>query len=295
MSIEQLDGELESILGRLNAVQEAVGGKKEKVNEDILGADGKVDRFMELKNQMTQRLNTIKGLTAQVATSEKTGGNPKEVVAMGAQLRENLKQLGQEMRDLDAIYNKEASKRKSKFSPDELELRRNMRDALAAEVEAMRDQQKGKYAPGFQGRKLASLEDSELITGANNPVHENGKAGPRVSTQRNMEMTDVQRQQLQQIKERDQQFNTMLDDVSKGLDTLKDIAVAQNEEVKRQNIMLEGLATNIDRVHEKVSNVNASLKEKLEELGGADKMCMNMICLVLLLGMIGIVYKLTSG
>lgn len=298
MSTVELDAELEGLIGRLNIVHEAVGGKKEKVNEEIVGADGKIDRFMELKVNMMSRLGTIKNLMQQISNQEKTGSNPKDVVMMQSQLRENMKHLQEDMKEVDALYKKEATKRKSKFSPDELELRKGIRDALAAEVQAIKDAQLTKFAPGYQGRKLATMEESELFRGGGADKSGGGAGGAgassRVVQSRNMEMTDIQRQTLQQIRERDAQFDSQLDDVSKGLDTLKEIASAQNEEVQRQNIMLDGLAQNIDKVHEKVQNVNASLKEKLDEIGGADKMCMNIMCLVLMLGIMGVIYKLTA-
>lgn len=55
-----------------------------------------------------------------------------------------------------------------------------------------------------------------------------------------------------------------IDEIGKGVDELKHIAMAQNEEVKRQNIMLDSLEQKIDVVHEKVTNVNANLKEHLD-------------------------------
>ena len=61
-----------------------------------------------------------------------------------------------------------------------------------------------------------------------------------------------------------------IDEIGKGVDELKQIAMAQNEEVKRQNIMLDGLEQKIDIVHEKITNVNANLKEHLDAVRNAN-------------------------
>jgi hypothetical protein len=62
-----------------------------------------------------------------------------------------------------------------------------------------------------------------------------------------------------------------IEEIGRGVDELKQIAMAQNEEVKRQNIMLDSLEQKIDAVHEKVTNVNANLKEHLDAVRSANE------------------------
>ena len=48
---DSLDGELLALINKLNKIQKEVGGVKAKANVD----GGKIDRFMDLKTQMTDR------------------------------------------------------------------------------------------------------------------------------------------------------------------------------------------------------------------------------------------------
>ena len=57
---DTVDAELNKILNRLNDIQREVGGKNKK---KILGEDGKIDRFMEIKSNMIDRLMNIREVT----------------------------------------------------------------------------------------------------------------------------------------------------------------------------------------------------------------------------------------
>lgn len=101
---------------------------------------------------------------------------------------------------------------------------------------------------------------------------------------------------LRQLKERDDQINEGVEKISRGVDVLQEIALQQQEEVKKQNVMLEGLATHMDNVHDHVNNVNQKMKTTLDEVArSGDKFCIDALCILLLLGLIGVLYQLTSS
>jgi hypothetical protein len=53
------------------------------------------------------------------------------------------------------------------------------------------------------------------------------------------------------------------------------------EEVARQNVMLNSVGQKIDGAHEHMVNVNAKMKETLEEVGrSSDKLCVDIMCIV---------------
>ena len=106
-------------------------------------------------------------------------------------------------------------------------------------------------------------------------------------------ITADQRAQLQLIKERDRGFDETIGQIGAGVDALNEIAQAQNEEVKKQNVMLEDLAQRMDTVHDHISNVNLKMKSTLDEVGrSSDKLCVDVMCLLFLIGLIVIMYQL---
>jgi hypothetical protein len=168
-----------------------VGGKA-KGSEPATGPDGKTDRFMELKAIMMGRLATIKSVSLQhcarchccacaekaavawwvcwqlmesIQAAERGTANPKEIVTQQNSMRENVRQLTEEWRELETIYKNEAKKRKSKFSQEEMDLRLNVVLQLQQEIAAVKDMQRAKYVRNYQRGGLATLEESELLQG----------------------------------------------------------------------------------------------------------------------------------
>jgi syntaxin of plants SYP7 len=105
-------------------------------------------------------------------------------------------------------------------------------------------------------------------------------------------LTSSQAQQIQMLEERDADFDKQLDEIGEGIQDLAEIAALQGEEVKRQAIMLDSLNNKMDKVNERMVNVNAKMKDTLEEVGRAsDKICVDIMCVVLMVGFAAVIYN----
>ena len=143
-------------------------------------------------------------------------------------------------------------------------------------------------------RGLVSKEDCELFRPAE-PVA-GGQTGGAARPREQEAITEEQQQQLQAIKERDRGFDDQIGEIGRGIETLADIANAQNEEVKKHNVMLDNLGKRMDSVHEHVTNVNQKMKNTLDEVArSGDKFCMDALCILLLLGLIAVLYQLMTA
>jgi peptidoglycan hydrolase CwlO-like protein len=109
-------------------------------------------------------------------------------------------------------------------------------------------------------------------------------------------MTGSQQVQLQQIRDRDAEFDQDLDEIGEGIQDLHELALRQGEEVQRQNQMLNEVGSKIDAAHEHMVNVNAKMKDTLNEVGrSSDKLCVDIMCIVLGIGLAAAMYKLATG
>jgi t-SNARE complex subunit (syntaxin) len=105
-------------------------------------------------------------------------------------------------------------------------------------------------------------------------------------------ITDDQRQQILQLEERDADFDRQLDEIGEGIQDLAEIAALQGEEVKRQSVMLDNVNQKMDKVNERMVSVNTKMKETLEEVGRAsDKLCVDIMCIVLAIGFAAVIYN----
>ena len=111
-----------------------------------------------------------------------------------------------------------------------------------------------------------------------------------------MAITGSQQVQLQQIRDRDAEFDQELDTIGEGIQDLHELALRQGEEVKRQNQMLNEVGAKIDNAHEHMVNVNAKMKDTLNEVGrSTDKLCVDIMCIVMIIGLASVIYKVATG
>lgn len=76
--IDPLDNELLALVNKLTKIQKTVGGAKGK-NSATDDHEGKMDRFLDLRDQMTERLMNLKDIFENIQRMEKSPG--KRIIA----------------------------------------------------------------------------------------------------------------------------------------------------------------------------------------------------------------------
>ena len=173
-------------------------------------------------------------------------------------LLQNIRQLTEDWRELDNVYRREAKKKRSKFSREELDGQQHIVVQMNDEIGKVKELQRSGYlkmgvdgGEGGGGSRMVAMDQSSLFTDNIGDSGAGFGGGGSVAVgEGGIEMTGQQRSQVQAIHDRDKEFDTMIGAIGQGVLNLQDIAVAQNEEVTRQNVMLESLAGKIDNVHD---------------------------------------------
>jgi hypothetical protein len=105
-------------------------------------------------------------------------------------------------------------------------------------------------------------------------------------------VTAGQREKLLTVRQREEAFVRTIEGIGLGVEDLRELAIQQNEEVKMQNLMLEDMSMRMDEVRDKMEFINKRMKGVLAKMGrGGDKLCIDIICVVLALGLGGILWK----
>lgn len=285
------DAELVMLIGKLQTIQAEVGGKPTDKKPKSGGAGQ--DRFMDIKSAMMQRLQTIRQMSNDAASAGRTAGDPKQAIQKQAEIRTNERLLQEECRDLENLLFAERKKKKSKYTPQELEVRQEIVSTLKAEIQNVTQMMRAGYVKPYT--PTIRIDDIELGGGAGGGAFGGGGGGGGSAggVENETKVTDEQQVQLTQIRERDQGFDELIaTQIGQGIDVLHQTALAQNEEVKKQQFMLDELDKKIDVVHDHVSNVNSKMKDTLEQVGrSSDKFCMDVMCLIVFLGVCSILYN----
>jgi hypothetical protein len=164
MAKTKTDDELTGLLAKLYTIQEDIGAKPKSSADEkkaraenvvVMGqgkkAQEKASRFLELKGDIVDRLKSIHQLLKDIKEKEQAGfggDNAKEVIKMQAEVREQLRQASDDWKTLDEIYKKEARKKRSKFTPEELEVQAELVQRLYTEIEKVKEAQMKGYARG---------------------------------------------------------------------------------------------------------------------------------------------------
>lgn len=309
MGATREDEEITDLLTKLYTIQEDIGAKP-KTSDDEKRAkaentakmgstkksEKKGSKFLVLRSTILDRLKAVHQLLKDMKQLEGAGyggDNAKDIIKMQAETRENIRQATDEWRELEAIYKKEARKKKSKFSKEELEVQSELVKRLYAEIEKVKAAQMKGYARNRTPDAAAALNTKAL---AYDPTSSGGygkKNKPSWGgTGGGAAMTSDQKQQMLQLEERDADFDLQLDEIGEGIQDLAEIAQQQGEEVRLQNQMLDKVDKKLDKNLERMTNVNTRMKETLEEIGRpGGKLMVDIMCIVLAIGFAGVLYK----
>lgn len=292
MAADSLDAELGGLLFKLKKIENAAG-KKNEGPQSIIGEDGKEDKFLTLKQRILAHVDSAKTLLDTVQGLERTSStNPKDLITEQSKLRQEMNVLMDEWKALETLYRAEAKKKRSKFSPEELAERSAALQEIFDQIQMIKDLQRSGYvksrpAKGYEQVRMADMADAEAFRGGTS-----GGGRPGVHGSRNNYMTDQQRQKLELLDTKDKEIDKEIDDIEQGVDVLRDIALAAGEEVRIQSKIINTLDEKITNVHDQVVSVNAKLKDALEATRDSSKICVDIACILLLVGMIIVLYQL---
>lgn len=156
------DDDLTALLAKLYTIQEDIGAVPKSTEEQKIQkaeniakmgtgkkAEKQGSKFLELKSKIVDRLKQTHQLLKDCKELENSGyggDNAKEIIKMQAETRENIRQATDEWRALEKIYKKEARKKKSKFTTEELEVQSELVKRLYSEIEKVKEIQTKGYS-----------------------------------------------------------------------------------------------------------------------------------------------------
>ena len=153
------------------------------------------DSFMDLKSIIVNRLGAVRNLMETAdgvgcsgavvvdKNGEKVLPDQRTSIVIQAAIRENVRQLGLEWRQLEGIYLGDVGKRKMKFSEGEAQTRRDVLENLEREIDVIKKDQRDWYIKdlgggpghGIGAGRVKNIEDSELFVGIAKNANERGE------------------------------------------------------------------------------------------------------------------------
>ena len=262
-------------------------------NSSGLGSSktAKPNPFTTFRTSIEEGVQRARSIIEEISDVENKGTlrgkDSQDVIRKRSSLRAEFTLINDWVVQMDELYNSEKSKRKSKFSKIELDavseqLKRMKREV--ADVSMLSRTSHVKTVDSMAKNRLKGIEESGLIN--NNP---NGEIIPQE------EMTTDHLDQHKAILERDKRADERIAGIGKGVEMLGHLAGRQGEILREQNIELDGLENHVLKNQSQVEEVNSRMKEVLSQIGKFDKVCCDLLCIGLMVGLIIVIVKIEEG
>lgn len=291
---DKVDMELNQLISRLNNVQGKIGGPGKQSVQAVLGEDGLVDRFQELKIQVLRRIEELKELQGGIAEMKAQNAqnrDARERIQSESDHRKMISSIEADIKEMDDMNKTESKKKRSKYTKADLEIRSGEISDIRRKIEDMKEFARRGFSGAREGltrSNMVDMKDSELFS-SNNNNNSNKARLPKEA------ITTEQLQSMNQIQEKDKQIDKALDEVGRGVDMLKELAIQAGQEAKSHSALLENLEGQMDDVGDKMVTINDQLKVTLEAVRASDKLCMDILCILIMLGLVYVLYKVSSN
>jgi len=248
--------------------------KKRKKEEEMKNWDD----FTKLRKKVAQDLRHIREqIQERNALMGKTDMGNTTTVKMGRDIRNGLKDIIKEADELESMQKREVEKLEKKklknkpVDPKEEEEAKNREEiVLLCRQHIEECKRLEKQVRGVTGVFTDNNTNEPLITSLPDIDGDEG---------------------FQLLRRQDQQIDEELERASKGVAVLKDIAIEMGKEVEMQEMMIDELGKKVEKTNAKLINLNKRLKKTLQDVRKADRFCIDIILLVVILAIGGYLYN----
>ena len=281
--VQAASPELANLLRRLKTIYAITGG------EVAAGPAGKVD-FNAKKSMLIAQMDQFDKLI-EARDQSGLGKESRDYIRLKVQINGELRRLEEGVRELAEFNRREVEKRGSKLGADDVAARREVLEAVVGEFQAKFKAAKG-FASAGAAENLGGGAGMRVLT--KEQVMKGQFAGAGIKTKKE-DMTGEQMQKMAQLNAVTQEQDGVLDEISKGVDELKDLAEKMQDELVLQDKMLSDLDSKTDKTQGKLDKVNDRMKDALAKINDkSSNFCVYIICVVMLLGLATVVYKMVQ-
>eukprot|EP00743_Colponemidia_sp_Colp-15_P007957 GILK01008618.1.p1 GENE.GILK01008618.1~~GILK01008618.1.p1 ORF type:complete len:307 (-),score=56.54 GILK01008618.1:97-951(-) len=269
-----------TLMKKLYTIEEEVGHKRD------LSADPRADDpFLILKAQVTKAMEEVLLAIRDRKETFMKRGSSKDLAVKTIKIMDQIKRIENQLQELSSIVTKQAQRPKDFGGMNEITRRASMVSMLEQHLASIKDTEKlGRDTTIRDFRNVETVTDQKtLLLGAN---------GEPASAHVRRELTADEKLALERFRDNDVIIEQELDEISRGVRHLGEIAKAINETVDKQHYMIDELDHKTERTTDHLVNINKRMKKTLEEIRAADKFIVDIVLIVIFLALVGYLYSL---
>jgi len=238
----------------------------------------KLDDFSALKKKISQEVKSVRKMIEE--RNELLSGSEQnsETVKLSAEIRKALKEIEKDAKELEVIQKEEEDKLQKKkekgkdvSSADEQEvvLRHELVELAYQHIEECHTLEKSVY----------KNMNTESFVGLMNPNEPAPSSLPSLDDER-----------FQLLIRKDAEIDKELDEISKGVGILGQMATQIGQETTIHGLMIEEVEHGVDKANAHLENLNKRLKGVLAKYRRGDRFCIDFILICLLCGIAAYLY-----
>jgi len=290
-------------LNKLKFILDQCAPKKENKDKESAVVN---DEFTILKKKIHEDLRGVRKSLKEREQLFIEKDNSSETAEASYRIRCSIKAVRENANTLkEMAYKTERKmlKKKKNLSPEEkqfIEKRKDIVNLVFKHIEECEMLEKKRFSDKVanERKKLFASPTKENAGAANNMVSGNpfGGAGeekdPYMDT--NLEDFDID-EDLIQIKMTNQEIDQQLDEISEGVKIVKQIAIGINEELEKQEVIIDRVEEKVDIAQEHLETLNSKMHTIVEKSMKGEKYMLNAILVMIIVTSRGfIIIKILS-
>lgn len=239
------------------------------------------DLFIRSKFQISEKISKFEALLLLKEKYEDSS-NGKEIAERN-KIENKLEDLNKELKnDIKDLEKELKSQQKKKNKYHDIEQKEKIYNLLKEKIEILQKKFNGeKVEDELQenNENIQQLEDFLQKSNFNN----------------NSEQRDLYDEEANKINEwnvRRKNQDEKLDEINHGLKILKEEAIKAGEGIKDVGIKVKGVSGHVDGTTKKIKTQNERVKELITKIRSSDKICCDIILIILLCGLICVLYSI---
>ncbi len=239
------------------------------------------DLFIRLKFQISEKISKFEALLQQKEKYDDSS-NGKEIAErkkIETKLDNLIKELKKDIIDLEKEL-KSQQKKKNKYH--DLEQKEQIFNLLKEKIQILEKKLNGEEVENELQENKENIEQLEDFLQKSN-FNEN-------SEQR--ELYEEERNKIGEWDKRKKDQDEKLDEIGRGIKELKIEAIKAGEGLKGVGIKVKGIGGHIDKTGQRIKTQNERVKELITKIRSSDKICCDILLILLLCGLICVLYSI---
>jgi len=194
--------------------------------------------------------------------------------------------LGEIDSDLKSIEQELKSQKKKKDKFHDTDTKEEILEKLKEKVTIIKSKFKGEEFSEEEliGNKSALEQLENLLEERKNNSSNEGEDDRR-------DLTEEEKNKIKEWKLEVEEQNKILDEIREGVEKIKDEAITAGEGIKNVQKKVKKLHPKVDKTTKKIKTQNERLKELVNEIRSSDKICCDIILILIILGLVCVLYS----